>query len=109
MKNKIIKIVIIISFLTTLYSCQTTKEALGGKKRSNQNDEFLVKKKDPLSMPPDYEKLPNPTNSSGIINNNSNQDDVKKIFDLNKEDSEDISNNPSTNESLEEFILKKIR
>ena len=43
-KHKL-NILIIIFFSFFLYSCQTAKEALGGKKRSEQGDEFLVQKK----------------------------------------------------------------
>ena len=60
-KNKLAISMIILSSIF-LYSCQTTKEALVGKKRSEQSDEFLVQKKNPLAMPPDYEKLPTPGN-----------------------------------------------
>ena len=37
-------------------------EALSRKKRSDQGDEFLVEKKNPLAMPPDFDKLPTPGN-----------------------------------------------
>ncbi|SVC40639.1 uncharacterized protein METZ01_LOCUS293493, partial [marine metagenome] len=47
-----------ISFF--LNSCQGIKDTLQGKKRSKEGDEFLVQKKNPLSMPPDYSKLPVP-------------------------------------------------
>ena len=43
-KNKL-TILIIIFFSILLYSCQTAKDALEGKKRSEQGDEFLVEKK----------------------------------------------------------------
>ena len=43
-KNKLISIVLIF-FGLFLYSCQTMSEALSGKKRSDQGDEFLVEKK----------------------------------------------------------------
>ena len=40
--------------------CGGVRDALEGKKRSEQSDEFLVKKKNPLQMPPDMSKLPKP-------------------------------------------------
>ena len=43
-KNKLVLILIIIlSF--SLYACESLKTAVGGKKRSEQSDEFLVQKK----------------------------------------------------------------
>ena len=43
-KNKYLIILLLISF-GFLNSCQSVKEGLGGKKRSDQSDEFLVEKK----------------------------------------------------------------
>ena len=57
--NKILKISRLLFFLTFLYSCGVG-EALQGKKRSDQGDEFLIDKKNPLVMPPDFDKLPKP-------------------------------------------------
>ena len=54
MINLIKKIILIIFIPIFLYSCQTAKDALTGKKRSKQGDEFLVKKKNPLSMHQNY-------------------------------------------------------
>ena len=60
-KNKFtILITILLSIL--LYACETAKDAFEGKKRSEQSDEFLVEKKNPLALPPDFEKLPVPGN-----------------------------------------------
>ena len=58
-KNKNLSVILIL-FSLFLYSCQTATEALQGKKRSDQSDEFLVEKKNPLAMPPDFDKLPTP-------------------------------------------------
>ena len=57
--SKIFKISKLLFFLIFLYSCGVG-EALQGKKRSDQGDEFLIDKKNPLVMPPDFDKLPNP-------------------------------------------------
>ena len=57
------KIACIILSFVFLTSCVDTfdsvKRGLTGAKK-NTADEFLVKKKDPLILPPDYENLPNP-------------------------------------------------
>jgi hypothetical protein len=51
------KIFLILIIVITLTSCQSAKDALTLKKKSNA-DEFLVEKKSPLVLPPDYGKLP---------------------------------------------------
>ena len=50
-------LVIIFSFF--LFSCQSIKDGLSGKKSEN-SDEFLVQKKNPLVLPPNYMELPEP-------------------------------------------------
>ena len=71
MKNLTLMLIIIL----TLYSCGGFSEA--GKVLRNEKvtttDEFLVKKKDPLVLPPDYNKLPEP----GSLNENEKK--MKKI------------------------------
>ena len=61
MKNK--KTAFIISVIFLLTSCaesfDSVKRGITGAKRKSA-DEFLVKKKDPLTLPPDYENLPTP-------------------------------------------------
>ena len=112
MKNKMIKnkltILIIILFSILLYSCQSAKEALEGKKRSEQSDEFLVEKKNPLAMPPDYEKLPTPGNQEVSPETFSDNEEVKDL--LNVQDSNKIDSNNDANEAdIESSIIKKIQ
>ena len=59
--NPLIKIFLFLLFLN---SCSTIAEGLGGGKQRN-SDEFLVKKKAPLVLPPDFDQLPEPGVSSG--------------------------------------------
>ena len=49
----------LIAVLLILCSCQGVKDALSGKKYEN-SDEFLVIKKNPLILPPDFNQLPTP-------------------------------------------------
>ena len=106
MKIKNIFIIFIISIL--LLSCQSTKNALQGKKRSNTNEEFLVKKKQPLTVPPDMNKLPVPTSENQEQTEiDEDESDVKKILDITGEDQSN-ENSSENNTSLEQSILKKI-
>ena len=106
MKN--FKLFIILNIIIiTLNSCGTIKEGFSSQKKNN-NDEFLVEKKSPLLMPPDYDELPVPQ-SENISKNNAEENELKKL--LTKTDSQ----SPSTNElknsagTLEETLLKKIK
>ena len=105
-KNKL-NILIIIFFSFFLYSCQTAKEALGGKKRSEQGDEFLVEKKNPLAMPPDYEKLPTPGNEKVLPETFSDNNEVKDL--LNVGDTDSSVEDDDSSDDIESSIIKKIQ
>ena len=60
--NPLIRIFLLLLFLN---SCSTIAEGLGGAKQRN-SDEFLVKKKAPLVLPPNFEQLPEPGMSPGV-------------------------------------------
>ena len=88
-----------------LNSCSGTfdsvKRGMTGAKETS-SDEFLVQKKDPLVLPPDFESLPEPENSTVAEEDISN---FEKTLKQNLPD-EDISKSES---SAEESILKKIK
>ena len=93
-KNKL-TILMIILFSILLYACDSAKNAFEGKKRSEQSDEFLVEKKNPLALPPDFEKLPVPGNqevSSETFVDNNEVKDLLNIQDSGTPDSNDNTN-----------------
>ena len=99
MYKKIVNMLVIIFFVTSCDTMGTAKKALTGAKR-NTSDEFLVKKKDPLILPPDYENLPIPDESAAT-------NEYSSTFEKNLEAL--IEDNSSTSSSVENSILKKIR
>ena len=74
MKNNFYKTLLLIIILPLLTYCGDVRDALEGKKRSEQNDEFLVKKKNPLQMPPDMNKLPKPGDDVEKLSPNDNNE-----------------------------------
>ena len=99
MHKKIISILSIILFVTSCNSLKEVKRGLTGEKRVS-TDEFLIQKKDPLIMPPDYKNLPTPEEKVAAM-------DGISIFEKNfKNLTED---NSSTSSSAEDSILKKIQ
>ncbi len=104
MKNKIKLLLLLLILLT---SCQAVKDGLTGKKRNN-SDEFLVEKKNPLELPPDFNQLPVPKKDKENINQSEKIDE--EIEDLFKNSNEIESSDDATdiNQSAEEFVLKKI-
>ena len=100
MLKKIIYMFVLVFFTVSCAdSMDSVKRGLTGQKRDS-TDEFLVKKKDPLILPPDYENLPVPDESAA-----TNED--SSTFEKNLEAL--IEDNSSTSSSVENSILKKIR
>ena len=86
-----------------LASCANTfdsvKRGLTGAKKDS-TDEFLVKKKDPLILPPDFENLPTPDETIAGAEEYS-------VFEESLEIS--VEGNAPTSSSVEDSILKKIQ
>ena len=107
--NKFFKISKLLILLLLLYSCGSVGEALQGKKRSDQGDEFLIDKKNPLAMPPDFDKLPRPgeANLKSSKDIESDQSNIENLLKNSEIEEEDSSLEQST--SIESSILKKIK
>ena len=89
-----------------LTSCGTIKEGFSMQKKDN-SDEFLVEKKSPLLMPPDFDELPIP-NSENALNNNENSE-IKKLITKSEDNISSSDNSESTKGTIDEFILGKIK
>tara|TARA_B100000282_G_scaffold242054_1_gene185014 strand:+ start:320 stop:631 length:312 start_codon:yes stop_codon:yes gene_type:complete len=97
--NNILKI---FSVSLLLFSCSGALDGFKLKRKSTSGDEFLIQKKDPLILPPDFSKLPNPENEIEEIEKEESQ--VEIVF---KNDENNDTNSSST--GLEKSILKKIQ
>ena len=102
MINKLKKF-ILLNFVLLLASCGTMQSAFENQKKNN-TDEFLVEKKSPLVMPPDYNDLPMPDEKSTEKETN----DIKSLISKSKGD-ENKNNLDKENSSFEGSILKKIK
>ena len=100
MFKKIIYISFLIFFAT---SCADTfdsvKRGITGQKQGT-TDEFLIEKKDPLILPPDYENLPTPEERVAA---------KEEISTFEKSLGTSIEDNSPSSSSTEGFILKKIQ
>ena len=97
------KIYIVIFIAIFLSSCGTLKEGFTNQKKNN-TDEFLIEKKSPLVMPPDYNELLIPDEEN--IENDSNE--IKSLISKSKniESEKKLDEKKST---FENSILKKIK
>ena len=95
----------LISTLIFLFSCKSLDDASKVLKNEKvrTTDEFLIKKREPLILPPDFKEMPKP-NSIEKKKDLSEKDKIKKI--LNVSESKDNNKN---NTSTERSILDKIK
>ena len=95
---------IILNILLMLCSCGIVEEGFTNPKK-NSSDEFLVEKKSPLVMPPNYGELPTPLNQ-----NNSEENQINNIESLiSKKKVKLKSDNTKQIQNIEESILDKIK
>jgi hypothetical protein len=73
-------------------------------KKQNKSDEFLVEKKSPLVLPPNFSKLPIPSTQ-----NDSDKIKTNKIKDLLNNDETNSPEETSQNKNFEELIIEKIK
>lgn len=103
--NKIKKEILIILLSFFLFSCQGLSDAkkIMENEKVISTDEFLVKKKNPLVLPPDFEKIPEP----GTLKKDKQSEKQKLEEMLNVEINE--TNKKGEVSSPEKSILNQIR
>ena len=102
---KHLKIFILSKLFLFLLSCGTIKEGFSNQKKNN-SDEFLVEKKTPLVMPPNYNELPEPK-----INQQEIEEEQNSIKSLLLQEDETLNDNEidDKDKKLEESLLEKIK
>jgi hypothetical protein len=100
MRKKYFTLIMMITFFVA--GCGSIKDA--GKILRNEKvrttDEFLVKKNNPLIVPPEYKDLPTPKT---MIKNKNKDLDIEKIFD------EEVKIEKSQGSQIEKMILNEIK
>ena len=98
------KYILIILIFNFLQSCGSVSEGFKLKK-GNTGDEFLVEKKNPLVLPPNFNELPEPGKTE--ISDKSNKSFEEKILSKNKKNNS--QEDKTSAKSTEELILKNIK
>ena len=98
------KIFVFLSMFILLSGCNTLRKGFEPDKRSGE--EFLVEKKSPLVMPPDFNELPIP-NQEKVVKE-SRKSTVKSLLSI-TEGKATIEENDESISSIEKLILKQIK
>ena len=89
--------------------CQSLKDGLEGNKKSKSGEEFLIEKKSPLVLPPDYSKLPTPKSEKETQASNSNENfNLKKILKKKQSTNNEFTKGESV-KNLEKNVIEKIK
>ena len=88
-----------------LFSCTSVKDGLTLKKKENV-EQFLIEKKKPLIMPPDFDDLPQPGNLDLENERAENENNEMNLDSLIQ--SSNKSNGENVNDEISSEIQKKI-
>ena len=104
------KKIFLLILLISLYSCQSVKDALSGKKYET-SDEFLVIKKNPLVLPPDFNALTKPEEQDILTRQETIESEIDDIVSSMKSEELSLDKVESLSESssTEEFVLDQIK
>ena len=97
---------VFLSIILFFSSCGTVKEGFSSQKKNN-SDEFLVEKKSPLIMPPDYNELP--VSKENTIEKKSEGNEIESLISKTKNQDELPENSDGTNKNFEDLLLEKIK
>ena len=81
------------------FNNEMAEQTMSGEKTTT-TDEFLIKKKDPLVLPPDYGELPLPKSNK----KKSQQDSIETVLRSN----DNTKNETKTSSDLENIILREL-
>ena len=98
----IYNILIILTVSSLLFSCGGFKL----KKKADSGEEFLIEKKDPLILPPDFSKLPKPNEQPETVDEEVN---IKSVFDGEQSSNEEDNDQNSSKSNIKKSISDKIQ
>ena len=98
------KIIILITFLFFVSGCGVVKEGFKSPKQKT-SDEFLVEKKSPLVMPPEFNELPVPNSSNKKTK--KNEDTIESL--ISNSETKTDNNIKDSDQNLKKTILDKIK
>ena len=93
---------LILALSSFLFSCGGFKL----KKKAESGEEFLIEKKDPLVLPPDFSKLPKPNEQPETVDEEVN---IISVFNGEQSSSDEDNNQNSSKSDIKKSISDKIQ
>ena len=104
MIKKFNRILVIITLGLFISGCNSVKKAFDPQ-RKNSSEEFLVEKKSPLSMPPEFNELPVPSNEK--IDKDTQINNIESL--ITEKNSNEKLEIIESDKDFEQLILDKIK
>ena len=104
MKKTFNRILVIITLGLFISGCNSVKKAFDPQ-RKNSSEEFLVEKKSPLSMPPEFDELPVPSNEK--VEKESQINNIESL--ITEKNSNEKLEIIESDKDFEQLILDKIK
>ncbi|MDC1079998.1 DUF3035 domain-containing protein [Candidatus Pelagibacter sp.] len=98
------RILVIITLSLFISGCNSVKKAFDPQ-RKNSSEEFLVEKKSPLSMPPEFNELPAPSNEK--IDKDTQINNIESL--ITEKNSNEKLEIIESDKDFEQLILDKIK
>ena len=98
-----ISLILVTAFI--LQGCANVKEGLSLKKKEGI-DEFLIERKNPLTVPPDFSNLPKPKNSMDENKIEDKDIDLTKVLTETSENNS-VSSSGNIEKSISDILNKK--
>ena len=98
------RILVIITLGLFISGCNSVKKAFDPQ-RKNSSEEFLVEKKSPLSMPPEFDELPVPSNEK--VEKESQINNIESL--ITEKNSNEKLEIIESDKDFEQLILDKIK
>lgn len=96
-------VVLFITFF--LNACSGLKENLSLKKKEGV-DEFLIERKKPLTVPPDFTSLPKPSDTSEVVEKEESNLDLKKVLNESQK-VEEVKSSGNLEKSISDILNKR--
>ena len=101
------KLFLFLILITFLNACSTISDGFRSQKK-NSIDEFMVEKKSPLVMPPDFDDLPLPDQNNQNLEKKK-EADIKSLISNDQVNSDESQKSSNQNTNFENSILEKIK
>ena len=97
---------ILLNLILFLSSCGSLKDGFSNKKK-NSSDEFLVEKKSPLVLPPNFKELPIPNKNK--IENDEKENQIETLITNKEYQNTNNDNKNDINKTFKDSLLEKIK